>query len=101
MIYDIFLLITGMALMKGLIEPIVATQTQRLAKSYVPILLNRLDPIMPAWIASKSPEELRDAIFQNLLEIEPKLSKKQQEQILARLRQEYDPLINSGKVSKL
>jgi len=99
-ITELVFLLLGMALMKGIVEPLVATQTQRLAKKYVPLLLDKLDPVMPVWISSMSETELRGAIFQSLLAIEPKLTPRQQEQILTHLRREYDPIINSRKVDQ-
>jgi len=97
---EILLVIVGMAIQKGLIEPIVANRTKMLVKQYLPILFDRLDPVMPSWIASKTPEELREAIFANLFELEPKLGEKQKNKIYQQLRKEYDPIYNCEKLKQ-
>lgn len=98
MLIDLVWFFAGMAIMKGLIEPIITTQTRRFVKKYVPLLLDRLDPFMPRFISYMSPEDLRGVIFQNLLEIDPRLTPRQQEQILNQLRREYDPIVNAQKL---
>jgi len=100
MISEIIFFLLGMALMKGLVEPLVTAQTQRFAKKYIPVLLDTLDPVMPDWISSMTETELRGAIFQNLLTIDPQLTPRQQELLLKQLRKEYDPLVNASKVKK-
>jgi len=98
MIIDLVWFFAGMAIMKGLVEPIIVTQTQRFTKKYVPLLLDRLDPFMPNFLAVYSADELRQIIFENLLDINSKLTPRQQERILNQLRREYDPIVNAQKL---
>lgn len=56
--WSAILSLVWLSILEGLIKPLVAHQTQRLARRILPIVFDRLDPIMPMAIAKLSPQQL-------------------------------------------
>jgi len=100
MISDFLLVLLGMAVMKGIVEPIVSTQTQRFVFKYLPPILDSLDPVMPGYIAALSPEELEHFIRDNIFSFAPELSEKERQKLFEEFRAHYDPLFNCNKVGR-
>ncbi|MFN3361421.1 MAG: hypothetical protein ACK421_08360 [Pseudanabaenaceae cyanobacterium] len=59
--------ILWLATLEGIIKPLIAYQTQRLARRMLPIVFDKLDPIMPSFIAKLTPEEIEAKIFNEFL----------------------------------
>jgi hypothetical protein len=66
-LWGILLSLLWLAILEGLIKPLVAYQTQRLARRVLPIVFDKLDPIMPLAIAKLTPEEIEEKIFNEFL----------------------------------
>jgi hypothetical protein len=66
-IASILLSLVWLAILEGLIKPLIAYQTQRLARKVLPIVFDKLDPIMPSMIAQMTPEQIEDKIFNEFL----------------------------------
>ena len=56
-----------LAFLEGIVKPLIAYQTQRLARRFLPAIFDKLDPIMPAFIAKLTPEEIEQKLFDEFL----------------------------------
>ena len=56
-----------LAFLEGIVKPLIAYQTQRLARRFLPGIFDKLDPIMPAFIAKLTPEQIEQKLFDEFL----------------------------------
>jgi hypothetical protein len=103
-VISIFTFLLGVALTKGLLEPFLAKWTKRGIVKYVPRILNRLDTVLPKWIAIYDEPELR-AKVENLIYDEvtnyEALSPRKAQQILDEVVATYSFLVNANNYGPL
>ncbi|BFM40721.1 hypothetical protein [Synechocystis sp. LKSZ1] len=94
----------GVALTKGLLEPFLAKWTKRGIIKYVPPVLNRLDQVMPKWIAIYDEPELR-AKVENIIYEETShyeaITPRKAQLILEEVVSQYSFLVNAGKYGEV
>lgn len=61
--------ILGSLMFKAFLEPAIIYYLRTSAKIYVPKVINRLDPIMPKWIAKYDEIELKEKLFIEILKM--------------------------------
>ncbi len=83
---------------EGFIKPVVANQGQKSILYILPILFDKLDPLMPDLIAKMTAPELRAYIKKALLGIDDKLSQKQVDFLIELWQKEYSPLQNANNI---
>jgi hypothetical protein len=98
-VISIFTFLLGVALTKGLLEPLLAKWMKRGVVKYVPRILNRLDSVLPRWIESYTEDELR-AKVETLIYEETKpyetLTPGKAQQILEEVVSQYSFLVNAN-----
>ena len=101
---DLVIFLTGVAFTKGLLEPFLAKWTKRGILKYVPKVLNRLDTVLPKWIALYTEDELRakvEALIYEEVDPYEVLSPWQAQQILKEVETAYSFLVNAGKYGEV
>lgn len=90
----------GIAVTKGILEPFLAKWTKKGIIEYVPIVLDKLDYVMPEWIAMLTKEELREKVTNLIYETTKpyeNIDSKRCEAILKEVILNYNFLVNADK----
>ena len=90
---DLLIAIVSIGVFEGLVKPLLAYQTQRLARQYLPDMFNCLDPIMPDRIAQLSPKELEYLIFDTAMGLGARET--EAKKLVKQFDREYSPIANS------
>jgi hypothetical protein len=90
----------GLAFTEAILKPIIVLFTQRQIRKYVPIVLDRLDPILPEAIRQLSETELREKVVSTIFDVGVEFDEKPDvEAILENTIQSYSFLVNARKAN--
>jgi hypothetical protein len=90
----------GLAFTEAILKPIIVLFTQRQIRKYVPIVLDRLDPILPEAIRQLSETELREKVISTIFDVGVEFDEKPNvEAILENTIQSYSFLVNARKTN--
>jgi hypothetical protein len=90
----------GLAFTEAILKPIIVLFTHRQIRKYVPIVLDRLDPILPEAIRQLSETELREKVISTIFDVGVEFDEKPNvEAILDNTIKSYSFLVNARKTS--
>ena len=95
---DLTFFLAGLAAFKGVIEPAAAYWGKQAARTLLPGLFDRLDPVLPEALKEGS-NSLRDLVINTILVLEAQegipLTEQQREWLYEDWRKNYDPITNA------
>jgi hypothetical protein len=90
----------GLAFTEAILKPIIVLFTHRQIRKYVPIVLDRLDPILPEAIRQLSETELREKVISTIFDVGVEFDEKPNvEAILENTIKSYSFLVNARKTT--
>jgi hypothetical protein len=99
-VVNLVFFLLGLAFTEAILKPIIVLFTQRQIRKYVPIVLDRLDPILPEAIRQLSETELREKVISTIFDVGVEFDEKPNvEAILENTIQSYSFLVNARKTN--
>jgi hypothetical protein len=100
MMLNLLFFLLGLAFTEAILKPIIVLFTQRQIRKYVPIVLDRLDPILPEAIRQLSETELREKVISTIFDVGVEFDEKPNvEAILDNTIRSYSFLVNARKTN--
>lgn len=100
--YNLFAFLLGLAFVEGFLKPLLIYLTQRQIRRFLPVVLKRLDPVLPRWIAEYNQKQLKerviDVIFDSAIELDEAITLDEAYLILDGVVSSYSFLVNADKV---
>jgi hypothetical protein len=98
---NLLLFLFSLAVTEALLKPVIVFITQRQVRRFLPKVLNRLDPVLPAWIAEYDEAQLREKVVSVIFAVGKELDEEPDvELILNKTVQAYSFLRNAAKLHR-
>ena len=99
--YNFVAFLLGLAFVEGFLKPLIVYLTQRQIRKFMPLVLDRLDPVLPRWIAEYDQKQLKerviDVIFDSAIELDEAITLDDAYSILDGVVSSYSFLVNADK----